>query len=160
MCSADLAITLQRMRDTASGRVRSLKRPVITSQPSVQGVWDPSMTFESFSMRESTVEPPAALPLSATELAAAASELNFAARRVEGAAARVKLAERVEKRTAASSASAAAPAPLPAEAGPVAATAVAALPRVVRRAKGTASRRRRTLARYQAALERLTPASA
>lgn len=40
------------MRDTGSGRVRSLRPPVVTKRPSVQGVWDPSIVYESFELRE------------------------------------------------------------------------------------------------------------
>ena len=37
---------LQALRDTATGRVRSLKRPVVSTHASVQGAWDPSVVYE------------------------------------------------------------------------------------------------------------------
>lgn len=43
---------MQRMRDSASGRARDLSRPIASRTPSIQGIWDPSVTFGVFSLRE------------------------------------------------------------------------------------------------------------
>jgi hypothetical protein len=40
------------MRDTATGVSRRLNKPVVTSRPSVQGAYDPSVTYEGFELRE------------------------------------------------------------------------------------------------------------
>ena len=61
-----IATVLQRMRDTGSGRVRSLSPPVITTRPSVQGVWDPSIVYESFDLREARPAAAAAAPAAAS----------------------------------------------------------------------------------------------
>jgi hypothetical protein len=50
--AAEIAIVVQRARDSASGIGRKYTKPVITQSPSVQGVWDPSVTYEGFSIRE------------------------------------------------------------------------------------------------------------
>jgi len=49
---------LERMRDAATGARRNLRDPVHTGAPSVQGVWDPSITYEGFSIRESKMGVP------------------------------------------------------------------------------------------------------
>jgi large subunit ribosomal protein L43 len=45
---------LRRLRDAASGARRRFGKPVTTTSgsPSVQGVWDPSITYEGFQLRE------------------------------------------------------------------------------------------------------------
>jgi hypothetical protein len=65
----EVAAALQRLRDSASGVGRSFLRPVATANPSVQGVWDPSVTYEGFAMREA--RPPAAQRSAAAAVAAA-----------------------------------------------------------------------------------------
>lgn len=47
---------LEGLRDAASGARRNLRKPVTTGSPSVQGVWDPSITYEGFSMRDAKVK--------------------------------------------------------------------------------------------------------
>ena len=49
---------LERLRDAATGARRNLRDPVHTGAPSVQGVWDPSITYEGFSIRESKLKLP------------------------------------------------------------------------------------------------------
>jgi hypothetical protein len=43
---------MDKLRSTATGRVRKFTKPVTTHVPSVQGVWDPSTRFEGFELRE------------------------------------------------------------------------------------------------------------
>ena len=45
---------LARLRDAASGARRGFGKPVTTTSgsPTVQGVWDPSITYEGFALRE------------------------------------------------------------------------------------------------------------
>jgi len=50
--STEIAIIVQRARDSASGIGKKYTKPVITKSPSVQGVWDPSVTYEGFEIRE------------------------------------------------------------------------------------------------------------
>jgi hypothetical protein len=142
------------MRDTASGRVRSLQRPVVSSHPSVQGVWDPSMTFGSFAMRESSVPAPAAAPPSASELAAAAAKAARASELVRAAAARLKSAEKTKARVLAE-ADDASSAQLTPSLQPEQRTPAAPRPQLLKRAAATTERRRRTLARFQASLDAL-----
>ena len=52
--AAAVAGVLQAMRDVTSGRVRRFRRPVSSRVPSVQGLWDPSNTFDNFELRESS----------------------------------------------------------------------------------------------------------
>ena len=53
---------LARLRDAASGARRRFGKPVTTSSgsPTVQGIWDPSVTYDNFSIRESRVAAAAA----------------------------------------------------------------------------------------------------
>ena len=39
------------LRNSATGIVRSLSKPVVSAHPSIQSVWDPSMTFEDFHIK-------------------------------------------------------------------------------------------------------------
>lgn len=55
LSSAEIAEVVQRLRDSSTGVVRKLQRPVATSKPSVQGIWDASITYSGFSMREGKV---------------------------------------------------------------------------------------------------------
>lgn len=43
-----------KLRNVATATNRDLSKPVSTSSPSVQGIWDPSITYEGFSIRESS----------------------------------------------------------------------------------------------------------
>lgn len=54
--AAYVAGVFQKLRDVSTGRVRDLGRPVITRRSSIQGAWDPSTTFDGFSVKESKVE--------------------------------------------------------------------------------------------------------
>ena len=54
--ATDVATVLDALRDTATGRVRKFRQPVFSHVPSVQGVWDPSNSYEDFAMREATPE--------------------------------------------------------------------------------------------------------
>ena len=67
LSAREVAAALQRLRDSASGVGRSFKRPVATRTPSVQGAWDPSLSYEGFAMRESRrpLPPPPSPPASA-----------------------------------------------------------------------------------------------
>lgn len=47
--------TMHRLRDSATGARRSFKKPVQSHVPSVQGVWDPSVTYKGFDLRETRV---------------------------------------------------------------------------------------------------------
>ena len=49
--SEEVEEVLQALRDTATGGVRSLKRPVVSEHSSIQGVWDPSTAYDSFTIR-------------------------------------------------------------------------------------------------------------
>ena len=49
--AAAVAAVVAAMRDTATGRVRKFRQPVVSRTPSVQGVWDPSNTYEEFELR-------------------------------------------------------------------------------------------------------------
>jgi len=66
--AAEVAAALQRLRDSASGVGRSFLKPVATASPSVQGAWDPSVSYEGFAMRE------ARLPAAAQQAAQAAQQ--------------------------------------------------------------------------------------
>jgi hypothetical protein len=52
--AAEVERVLARLRDAASGARRRFGKPVTTSSGSatVQGVWDPSVTYDNFSLRE------------------------------------------------------------------------------------------------------------
>ena len=54
--ASEISIVVQRARDSASGIGRKYTKPVITQSPSVQGVWDPSVTYEGFSIREAKLK--------------------------------------------------------------------------------------------------------
>ena len=56
--AAAVAAVLQAMRDVTTGRVRRFRRPVASRVPSVQGLWDPSNTFDDFELRESAASAP------------------------------------------------------------------------------------------------------
>jgi len=53
--AASVGGVLRRLRDSATGARRSFRRPVATHVPSVQGVWDPSITYTGFTLREGKV---------------------------------------------------------------------------------------------------------
>ena len=65
--SRDVVGVIARLRDAASGARRSFKKPVTAASGSVsvQGVWDPSITYNGFSVRVArqlpVQAPPAAL---------------------------------------------------------------------------------------------------
>jgi len=71
--AAEVAQAVQRARDSASGVSRRYGRPVATRTPTVQGAWDPSLTYEGFELREAK---PEALPKS---FAAAVAEAQRSA---------------------------------------------------------------------------------
>jgi hypothetical protein len=48
--SADVRAVFDKMRNSACGRVRDLRKPVISRNPSIQGIWTPSVKFEEFSI--------------------------------------------------------------------------------------------------------------
>lgn len=47
-----VAKLLGRLRDTTTARRRTFRAPVVTSSPSVQGVWDAGITYKGFELRE------------------------------------------------------------------------------------------------------------
>lgn len=55
-----VAEVVQSMRDCSTGVVRRLNKPVVTSRPTVQGAYDPSVTYEGFSLREGKIPAAAA----------------------------------------------------------------------------------------------------
>ena len=79
--AAEVAAALQRLRDSASGVGRSFIKPVSTQSPSVQGAWDPSVSYEGFAMREARMpaRPGAAATATATAPAAAPAAATAAA---------------------------------------------------------------------------------
>ena len=97
-----VADVVQRARDSASGVGRRYLKPVSTRNPTVQGVWDPSLTYEGFLMREAKAVAAGAAP---------------------GAAAATATAATTATTTAANAAAAAGAAPAPAAAAPSAAPA-------------------------------------
>jgi hypothetical protein len=46
-----VAAALDGLRRASTATVRDLARPVVSAHPSVQGPWDPSTTYEQFSLR-------------------------------------------------------------------------------------------------------------
>ncbi len=63
----------QRMRDSSTGIVRRLRKPVASQSPSIQGMWDPSVTYEGFEIREGKIPANAA---AAAVTAAATAAVN------------------------------------------------------------------------------------
>lgn len=57
-----VAAALDALRRTSTATVRDLARPVVSAHPSVQGPWDPSTTFETFSLRIGGAGAPAGAP--------------------------------------------------------------------------------------------------
>ena len=55
----EIAAVVQRVRDASTGVVRRLSKPVTTHRPSIQGVWDPSVEYDGFKVREAKVPAPA-----------------------------------------------------------------------------------------------------
>lgn len=53
---AEIEATLEHLRSISTAVVRDLSKPVVSSHPSVQGPWDPSTTFEGFSLRIGDVQ--------------------------------------------------------------------------------------------------------
>ncbi len=49
--SEDVNSVLEQLRSVSTATVRDLSRPVVSPHPSVQGPWDPSTSFDSFSLR-------------------------------------------------------------------------------------------------------------
>jgi hypothetical protein len=43
---------LGRLRDTTTARRRTFRAPVVTTAPSVQGVWDAGITYKGFELRD------------------------------------------------------------------------------------------------------------
>lgn len=52
---AEVAGVMQRLRNAATASRRSFRKPVQGGTPSVQGVWDPSITYAGFALREARV---------------------------------------------------------------------------------------------------------
>ncbi len=50
--AGEVAAVLARLRDLATAARRSFRKPVATRVPTVQGMWDPSITYEGFELRE------------------------------------------------------------------------------------------------------------
>jgi hypothetical protein len=50
--AAAVGAVLRKLRDSATGARRSFRKPVATHVPSVQGVWDPSITYKGFELRD------------------------------------------------------------------------------------------------------------
>ena len=68
--AAEIERVLRRLRDAASGARRGFGKPVTTASgsPSVQGVWDPSITYAGFAIREARADAPKdAAPAAASE---------------------------------------------------------------------------------------------
>ncbi len=68
----EIAVVVQRLRDASTGIVRKLHKPVTTGKPTVQGIWDPSVTYDGFQLREGKV-PQAKAPASAAPAGASSA---------------------------------------------------------------------------------------
>jgi len=44
-----------KLRDSATGILKHYNKPVSSSKPSIQGVWDPSVSYEGFQLREGKI---------------------------------------------------------------------------------------------------------
>ena len=49
---ATIATAVAAIRNVATGAVRSLSKPVISTHPSVQGHWDPTLVVTGMTIRE------------------------------------------------------------------------------------------------------------
>lgn len=47
-----IGTVLSQLRSISTATVRDLSTPVVSSNPSIQGPWDPSTTFDTFQLRE------------------------------------------------------------------------------------------------------------
>jgi hypothetical protein len=50
----EILTVMRRLRDLATAKRRSFRKPVQTHTPTVQGLWDASITYEGFELRETT----------------------------------------------------------------------------------------------------------
>ena len=50
----EICTVMRRLRDLATAKRRSFRKPVQTMTPSVQGLWDASITYTGFELRETT----------------------------------------------------------------------------------------------------------
>ncbi len=51
----EVAAVATKLRDSATAILKHYNKPVVTSIPSIQGVWDPSVTYEGFQLREGKI---------------------------------------------------------------------------------------------------------
>lgn len=50
----EIGLVMRRLRDAATAKRRSFRKPVQTTTPTVQGLWDASITYNGFELRETT----------------------------------------------------------------------------------------------------------
>lgn len=53
---ADVVGVVTGMKNVGTGRVRDLRKPVLSKVPSIQGAWDPSVSFKELSVREGRLQ--------------------------------------------------------------------------------------------------------
>lgn len=74
-CRADdVARAVQRLRDSATGSGRRrYNSPTESQRPTVQGVWDPAISYAGFEIKEGTVPKPKVVKVAAADAPAASA---------------------------------------------------------------------------------------